>query len=504
MMNYSTTLATRVSKHLGILIMMVFAFVAFAHGQSEFCTTPRWTTLSDWASTLAYSATWAEFPESCDQLSATLSCNNGTLDGNRQVYSYASCIQSWALVPWVDLSIDQSPVRSEYLIAQWSSPEFTIIFYNNGTSWIALSDVAPELLTCAWRDTDININVYSSKTLKQFSLAPGTKLGVNIRIQPIFTQALGQKTMVCRIDTRLVWSPGDILSNNSRTGTFEVVEADRFDLALSQSIESISQNLEAAEWAKGTAGLQNFLFNKIMNVLVPLVIIIGILSAILGFYKLMFSSDENATKEWTRYIVFWIIGIILIMSAKFIGQNVYDMLVTQEIVWRTIAQWLYENIFYPFIKLAIYLVLGAMFVLLVSRVITFIFGSDADAQKKAGTLIGRNIISMLIIIGAKQIVEVIYGKQEDVMNANVTNLWEIGSWVLADKHIPILYQVINYALGIASLVILVIIIIQTVKLLMKPDDPAQIKNIKNSLLYMFIGILILWAGYLIVNFAIIN
>jgi hypothetical protein len=63
-----------------------------------------------------------------------------------------------------------------------------------------------------------------------------------------------------------------------------------------------------------------------------------------------------------------------------------------------------------------------MFVLLVSRVITFIFGSDADAQKKAGTLIGRNIISMLIIIGAKQIVEVIYGKQEDVMNANVTNL----------------------------------------------------------------------------------
>ena len=56
----------------------------------------------------------------------------------------------------------------------------------------------------------------------------------------------------------------------------------------------------------------------------------------------------------------------------------------------------------------------------------------------------------------------------------------------------------------ASLIIRVIIIIQTVKLLMKPDDPAQIKNIKNSLLYMFIGILVLGTGYLIVNFAIIN
>jgi hypothetical protein len=39
-----------------------------------------------------------------------------------------------------------------------------------------------------------------------------------------------------------------------------------------------------------------------------------------------------------------------------------------------------------------------MFVILVGRVITFLFGSDADAQKKAGTLIGWNVISMLVII----------------------------------------------------------------------------------------------------------
>lgn len=111
---------------------------------------------------------------------------------------------------------------------------------------------------------------------------------------------------------------------------------------------------------------------------------------------------------------------------------------------------------------------------------------------------------MLVIIGAKQIVEAIYGKQSEVINPNATNLGEIGSGILANKHIPIIYQVMNYALGIASLVILIIIIVQTVKLLMKPDDPAQVKSIKNSLLYMFIGILILGAAYLIVNFAIIQ
>jgi multisubunit Na+/H+ antiporter MnhB subunit len=219
----------------------------------------------------------------------------------------------------------------------------------------------------------------------------------------------------------------------------------------------------------------------------------------------MFSSDENAVKEWTNYIIYGVIGIIVIMSAKFIGQNIYDIItVDWWIEWYKIATSLYDKILYPFIKLAIYLVLGAMFVILLWRVITFLFGSDTDAQKKAGTLIWRNIISMLIIIWSKQIVEVIYWARDKVVNENMTNLWEIGSWVLENKSIPILYDIINYALGIASLVILVIIIVQTLKLLMKPDDPAQAKSIKTSLMYMFIGILILWAGYLIVNFAIIN
>ena len=282
-------------------------------------------------------------------------------------------------------------------------------------------------------------------------------------------------------------------------------QADRFDTALSKSIEPISKNLDAAEVAKGTQGVQNFLFNKIMNIMVPLIIVLWILSAILWFYTIMFSSDDKSTSEGTRYIIFWIIGIIVIMSAKFIGQNVFDLLTpaSGQIKWFEIASGLYDKILYPFIKLAIYLVLWAMFVILVSRVITFLFGSDADAQKKAGTLIWWNVIAMIIIIWAKQIVEAVYGKQAAVVK-DITNLWQVWSGVLADKNIPILYQVINYALGIASLVILVVIIIQTVKLLMKPDDPAQIKSIKNSLLYMFIGILILWAGYLIVNFAIIN
>ncbi len=477
-------------------------------GVPKDCDQRSWWIIHHGQTVFGYSTTWAEFPKTCDDnFSAPLSCMNGVINGNRQTYKYTAleCTNLNTLISGIDIAIDESPWLSatSNLIAQGSSPEVQIIFKNQWDTSLIRSNVAAGFLKCARDEQDLV--VYQSRVLSSFVVNSWTKVGVNIRIAPIFSQSLGQKTLTCTIYPNAAAYTDANTNNNKRTTTVEVVEARRFDLALSRSIEPISKNLEAAEGAVGTQWLQNFLFDKIMNVLVPLIVIIGILSAILWFYKLMFSSDENAVKEGTRYIVFGIIGIIVIMSAKFIGQNIYDILnpPTWEILWWSIAEKLYNNIVYPFIKFAIYLVLGAMFIILVGRVITFIFGSDADAQKKAGTLIGWNVISMLLIIAAKQIVQAIYGKQQDVVK-DVTNLGEIWSWVLADKNIPILYQVINYALWIASLVILIIIIIQTIKLLTKPDDPAQVKNIKNSLLYMFIGILVLGAGYLIVNFAIIN
>ncbi|EKD25352.1 MAG: hypothetical protein ACD_80C00080G0005 [uncultured bacterium (gcode 4)] len=459
-----------------------------------------------WLPVSAYSTTWAEFPKNCDaDFSTTLTCMNGLINGNWQTYKYTAsqCIDLNALVPGVDLAINESPGLewSSNLIAQWSSPQINILFQNKWTDPVIWSINNPWFLSC--KRTEQNLNVYNSSTISNFVVNPGTKVGINIRIQPIFTQALGVKTLVCNITPGIAWYPDVNPANNTWSGTFEIVKADRFDLALSTSIAPISKNLNVAEGAKGTQGLLNFITNTLMNVLVPLVIILGILSAILWFYKIMFSSDDSATKDWTNYIIYGVVGIIVIMSAKFIGQNVFDLLSKPELKWFELASWLYNNVIYPFIKIAIYLVLGAMFIILVSRVITFLFGSDDEAQKKAGTLIGWNVISMIVIIWAKQIVEAIYGKQASVVK-DITNLWEVGSGILANKNIPIIYQVINYALGIASLVILVIIIIQTVKLLMKPDDEAQIKSIKSSLLYMFIGILVLWAGYLIVNFAIIN
>lgn len=470
------------------------------------CILPRWTPLGEWLSTSAYSRTWTNFPQTCTNFSTLLLCEWWILQGNWQIYQYSGCTDIPGLVPGIDLAIDKSPGIlwvhniSGTLIAQWSSPQLNIVLENKWDTDFSWTIATPGFLQCTREEEELA--VYKSNSINSLIINAGTKLGINIRIQALFTQSLWNKTLKCFITPWDASYDDFNLSNNIWSWNFEIVEADRFDLALMKSIDPISKNLDAAEGAKWAQWAQNFVFNTIMNVLFPLIIVLGILSAILGFYGVMFSHDENKIKEWTNYIVYWVIGIIFIMSAKFIWQNIFDLL-KWDVVGTTIAQWLYNNILFPFIKLAIYLVLGAMFVLLISRVITFLFGSDTDAQKKAGTLIGWNVISMLVIIWAKQIVEVIYGKQDQIL-ANATNLGEIWSGILADKHIPILYQVINYALGISALVILVIIILQTIKLLMKPDDPAQIKSIKNSLFYMLIWILVLGSGYLIVNFAIIN
>jgi hypothetical protein len=110
---------------------------------------------------------------------------------------------------------------------------------------------------------------------------------------------------------------------------------------------------------------------------------------------------------------------------------------------------------------------------------------------------------MLVIIWAKQVVEFIYGKQADVVKS-VSNLWEIGSGIFANKNLPILYEIINWAMWLAALVVLIMILVQAFQLLLKPDSPDAMKKIKNSLLYIFIWILIIGTWYIITNFLIIN
>ena len=69
---------------------------------------------------------------------------------------------------------------------------------------------------------------------------------------------------------------------------------------------------------------------------------------------------------------------------------------------------------FPFLKIAIYLALGVLVVVMISRVISYILSVEELAKKKSMGVIIRTVVGMLIIIASKQIVEAVYGKQETV------------------------------------------------------------------------------------------
>lgn len=212
---------------------------------------------------------------------------------------------------------------------------------------------------------------------------------------------MGDKNIVCTLRNR----PGEVVTtNNTASLKLSVTDAGRFDLALNKAIDPIKDNLDAPEIRSGVAGINDFLMNKVMNILVPLIILVAILTAMFGFYKLFFATDDKAIDTGVKLIGFGVVGIIIIMSANFFATTLYkDIFLSGDLGYGSlqgysIAQKLYEQLLFPFIKIAIYLSLGVLFVMLAARVITFVFGSDDDTKKKAGTIITWNIIGMLVII----------------------------------------------------------------------------------------------------------
>jgi hypothetical protein len=118
-------------------------------------------------------------------------------------------------------------------------------------------------------------------------------------------------------------------------------------------------------------------------------------------------------------------------------------------------------------------------------------------------MIGRCAISILVIIWAKNIVEAVYGKQNEVFDA-ASNLGDIWSWILADKNIPILYHIITRVIGIIWLVILILLIIQWFKILTNPSKAENFQKLWKSILYTVIWLFIIWIVYLLANAFILN
>jgi hypothetical protein len=272
-----------------------------------------------------------------------------------------------------------------------------------------------------------------------------------------------------------------------------------------------------------------------IKVLLPLAVLVGIVFAFIGFYKVMTSSSEDESKKGTQFLIRWTVGVITMVSAWFIanklvwvGANQYgtdqssifgkfaSITQAQAVWWQAIAAEVYNQLLFPVIKLLMLVIIGILFIVLFINLFKYLFSPAEDITKKALTIIIRNVIGILTIILAKYIVEAIFGQYDTVANVNRfnTNQYEIGwVWNQGGKNLwaigtPIwdlvvdmdkFFTILNWILWILTLIILLLIIYQWYKLLVNPSDSGGLAEVGKTLLYIFLWILVLWFGYLIAN-----
>ena len=333
-------------------------------------------------------------------------------------------------------------------------------------------------------------NITKMKTLKKFLLASILSL-IGLTNLLIFNVASAQS----------VYS--DVLSNTINSGS------------LSSAInwwDVVTDNISG--W--------NLFNNQIMVIvwyIIDIFIVVWIAVAFIGGYKIMTSDKEDSLKEWIRLVIFGIIWIIIMVSARFLAEWLVgdNGIITDEFTnnsltnqpnWVEFASALYEKILYPFIKIILYFVIWILFFMMVWKVVGFVTATDDSAKKKAGWVIIRSVVGILIIMWAKQLVEAVMWKQEAVLNdkAQWISGWETWMWntILWFENIPIVAQVINWVMWLTMFIILVLIIIQGYKMFTKPDDPKNRESLKKTLLYIIIWVLVIWAAYAISSVLVIN
>ena len=269
----------------------------------------------------------------------------------------------------------------------------------------------------------------------------------------------------------------------------------------------------------------SFLFNsqvsRIISYVIDIFIVIWIAIAFFWWYKIMTSDKEENMKEWIRLVIFWIIWIIIMISASFLASSLVwnNGIITHEFAntstnytpnWIQFADNLYQKILFPFIKLILYFVVWILFFMMVGKIIWFVTATDDSAKKKAWWIIIRCVIWILIIMWSKQIVEAVMWKQSEVLNTSAQriNWWVEDGWmweeILEFESIPIIAQIINWVMWLTMFIIVVLIIIQWYKFFTKPDDPKNLESLKKTILYILIWVLVIWAAYVISNVLVIN
>lgn len=314
----------------------------------------------------------------------------------------------------------------------------------------------------------------------------------------------------------------DVSGNpNFYTALFDVVSTDRNILGTQWGgIRDFLQKINTGQlWAEG---FSEIITNLLTKVLIPILAIAGIVLALVGFFKLMSSTDEAELKVWWNYLLWWIVGTLIMVSAawiviQFVWADGQSWIIGDIIgAWNSpsgaqIASDLYRKIAYPLIRVILNVIIGIMFLMAVGAWFKYIFSGEDEAREKALQILVYTVVGILIIILAKTLVEVIYGQYDQVVSGDALNvkpngedIWDIGDGVFENPQIDTLYIVINWLLGLATFIVTIIIIYIGYLLLTQPKDEETAEKLKKAITRALAGILLIGVAYLLANFVIIK
>ena len=413
----------------------------------------------------------------------------------------------------IDFTISEittSAVDGEVFLNEKPSVTITIQNIGDGDADTLGSPLPTGTIICERRPTVGDpVLLYDPVIDQWMRIETSSQIPFTAELSNAFSQEAGEKLIRCEINRNREFAESDF-TNNSIDVTLTVVDTPpgRFDIALDKSTKSIEQKIDTAIPLIGADGINEFIVRTLTNIIIPLVIIGWIILALIGFFQLMTSESSEESAKATNYITRWVAWIVIMTAAYFISSTIFedilDFGLVTEFEWVLFSRDIYERIAFPFLKLLFFLLIGVLFVMLLIRVFSFLWSSSEDNIKASRTIIVRNIVGILVIIGAKELIEAAFGTQQQVINELATSTSEIGSAFFENKNIPILYEVINRVLWLTAFIIMIIIIVQTFRLLTQPEKEENITSIRKSILYMLAWILIIGAGYLVTNFLIIT
>lgn len=96
-----------------------------------------------------------------------------------------------------------------------------------------------------------------------------------------------------------------------------------FSTALEQSVESIASHLDKPDTSVSTDKKVQFLIKKTIDILFPVIIIIGVLVAMIGLYQVLTSSDTGKLKEGINMMIYGAVAIVIMFSAKYLSWVIF-------------------------------------------------------------------------------------------------------------------------------------------------------------------------------------